>query len=811
MKLTSHGSWLAVPGRRRRIPGFLPIVIGIALLVSAFSAKADSLAAVSGNGWTVTVDREQQTLRISHAGLGAVLEHVRLNVRCRRGVVPLKKWFVTIKGQDQLSIRTLAPHSRWLFKPSPTALIISTTSSDAVLTAEAPAPSSRIVARLLDPEGTPVKWMMTPETKEGYGGIEASEPSFLPRRNPDVMYFALGQVAAANLHSLFDRGTDTAINFSDETVMQRSPRDPDLLDVTIPVPGNTLVRFIPDYFTRVLGLPFYVPFNDSYFRRPPMVWDSWSSYYEQVREKDIVRNTDWIAANLKPYGFEYVQLDDGYDRGKHGEHYWIEKWNRAKFPHGPKWLANYIKSKGLLPGIWLVPNAYAGAVKQHPEWYLRYKKNGKIVLDYSTPTLDPTNPEVLNFLRKEFTILDNWGFEYYKFDGEHDFLKYVPGIDLSKIANPSIDPITAYRRRLRVIRDTIGPHRFIEGCPAGAPLDGIGYFNSYYTGADPYNSWRGMYSVSSSLNANAFLNHLVVYVMPGEMDVEPPMTVAEAMKRRPAPVVATAREREKHLHGFGTTLAEAHTVLSWVALSGVVYSLGSLVAELPQERTKLLQMTLPTMPILPIDLFSRGTDMPMWDIFKHTTPDDYIHNYPEIVDLKINQPAGVYDVAGLINWRGWPIVRDLLFADKLGLNPDARYVVFDFWEQKLLGVFRGRMVVAIDPYDTRVLLIHPLLNRPQLVGTSRHITGADSIKRLAWDGLRNSQRGTSETVPGDDYTLWFYVPNGVTVSKVRAETSRKAVVPVRHDLINNSLQVIFPGQHEPVDWEVQFNHPRGKT
>ena len=108
-----------------------------------------------------------------------------------------------------------------------------------------------------------------------------------------------------------------------------------------------------------------------------MVWDSWSSYYEDVREEDIVRNADWIAANLKPYGYQYVQLDDGYDRGKRREHYWIEKWGQEKFPHGPKWLTDYIKSKGLRAGIWLVPNAYAGAVEQHPDWYLRYKETDR--------------------------------------------------------------------------------------------------------------------------------------------------------------------------------------------------------------------------------------------------------------------------------------------------------------------------------------------------------------------------------------------------------------------------------------------------
>ena len=80
------------------------------------------------------------------------------------------------------------------------------------------------------------------------------------------------------------------------------------------------------------------------------------------------------------------------------------------------------------------------------------------------------------------------------------------------------------------------------------------------------------------------------------------------------------------------------------------------------------------------------------------------------------------------------------------------------------------MAVTIDPHDTRVLLIHPLANHPQLVGTSRHITGAYSIQGVEWDEAQNRLRGTSETVAGDPYTLWVYVPKGVSVSQARART-----------------------------------------
>jgi Alpha galactosidase C-terminal beta sandwich domain len=244
-------------------------------------------------------------------------------------------------------------------------------------------------------------------------------------------------------------------------------------------------------------------------------------------------------------------------------------------------------------------------------------------------------------------------------------------------------------------------------------------------------------------------------------------------------------------------------VVSHVALSGVVYSLDSVLSELPEERVKLLKTTLPTMPIFPVDLFSRGTDMPMWDIFKNTTPDDYIHNYPEILDLKVNAPAGVYDVAAVTNWRSWNITRPLSFADKLGLSSQSSYVVFDFWAQKLLGVFKGKMDVTIEPHDTRVLLIHPLLARPQLVGASRHISGAYSIKDSAWDGAKNRLHGTSETVPGDNYTLWFYVPRGVTVAQIHASAANREL-GARHELAGSSLRVSFPGRQEAVNWEIVF-------
>ena len=780
------------------------------LLVAAISSPAQSTqpVSVSAEGWTVTAEHE--TLTIAHDKLGVLMRDVHLGLRGGQGLHPLTGWTVEQAGPNRLSLRSAQPRTGWVIELRPNVLKFSSTADGAVLTAYVAAPATRGPARLIDPQGAPVDWVGTNEVKGTYGGSVTRNPSFLPRTNADIMYFSIGQIASPAFHALFDRQLDIAIEFGDGAVMQRSGSDANSLDLTLPVPGNAVIRLTPDYFTGTLRVPYYVPFDDSYFKTAPMVWSSWTSYYSAVREEDMVRNADWLAANLKPYGFQYVQLDDGYDRVKKDEHSWIEDWSKERFPHGPEWLASYIKSRGLHAGIWLVPNAYAKATETHPDWYLR-DKTGNFVLNYSTPSLDSTNPAVMDHLKRLFSTLGGWGYDYYKFDGEHALPRYAPPVDRTKLYDTKVDSLVNYRARLKVIRDVIGPKVFIEGCPAGTPLNGIGYFQSYFTGQDLYNNWQGMYPLFSSINANVFLNHIVVYVMPGEgLELGLPATVEETARKRPPNVIETARTREDPLTGFGTTLAEARTLVSYVALTGVAYPLASVMPELPDERVRLLKATMPTMPVFPVDLFSRGTDADnQWDTFKHVQADYYVHNYPEVLDVKVNAAPGAYDIVALTNWRSSPETRRVGLKEKLGLASNRSYVVFDFWNQKELGVVKTALDTVVEPHDTRVLFVHPLLSHPQLVGMSRHISGSFSLSNVVWDESTHLLRGTSETVAKDPYTLWIHVPASVQVAQAKASAGGHEIA-VSQKLTGSSLMVRFDAQPVPVDWAVTFTSPAGK-
>jgi hypothetical protein len=764
----------------------------------------DNPVTCSASGWKITADPSSGYLTLFHDSLGVVLKEITLHAKIEADIRPLREWTEMRNSESQLVIRTENPASFWTFEFNPNNCLISASSADMFITAKAPAASDRVVSRLLDPSGVPVNWRGTDEITVSWNGKDTQNPSALPSKNPEVMTFALGHVTSSNLHSLFDRQKDIAISFPEMTVMKLGQQDQEVLDLTIPVPGNAVIRLIPDYYTKTLGVPVYSRFDDAVFPSSPIIWGSWTAYYYEARESDIVSNTDWISQNLRPYGFKYVQLDDGYDRGREGEHYWIENWNRTLFPHGPEWLAAYIKSRGLKPGLWLVPNSYAGYFSQHPEMYL-YDKSGKVIYDYKTPALDQTNPATGEWLTKLFTTLKGWGFEYFKFDGEFSLPLNIPDVDTSKIYNKSIDQLTAYRNRLKLIRSVIGPETFVEGCVAGTPLNGIGYFNSCFNGADMYNSWKGSYAVFSSINANAFLNHMVMYVMPGEgIDVSPLMSAEEAKQKMAPRTIQVALSREDPFTGFGTTLAEARTLVSVISLTGVAYPLTSIMTRLPEERVRLLKSTMPTLPIMPVDLFSRGSDI-TWDKFKFTTSDTYIHNYPEIIDLKVNAISGIYDIAALTNWRGEKITKFISLSEKLGLEKETSYVVFDFWNQKLIGVVRDMVDVDIEPHDTRVLLIHPLQNNPQLLGNSRHISGVYSIQDLKWDDNAGILSGSSETIRGEPYSLFVYVPDGVNLTKVRAAAEDNQEVVVSSVFSENLLKVTMTGPAGPVKWQLQFS------
>jgi hypothetical protein len=266
-------------------PGFM-IKTGILLLLVgtsvSFLARAEASASLNAYGWDIEADGERGTVQVRNKLLGTLVENARLGIEGSNGLQALPKWEVVKAGENRLAIRTEGIKTGWELRVGENILTISCTSYSGVVTADAPAPITRIPARTLDTEGVPVTWEGTNEVHSGYDGAMTRNQSYLPREDPEVMYFSLGLVSAGQFHSLFDRITDTAIDFQEGTRLERDAHNATTLRITMPVPGNAIVRIVPDYYTKRLGVPYYVPFDDSHFKTAPTVWSSWTSYYART-------------------------------------------------------------------------------------------------------------------------------------------------------------------------------------------------------------------------------------------------------------------------------------------------------------------------------------------------------------------------------------------------------------------------------------------------------------------------------------------------------------------------------------------------
>ena len=84
---------------------------------------------------------------------------------------------------------------------------------------------------------------------------------------------------------------------------------------------------------------------------PVMGWSSWNTLALNINEKNICANADaQVSTGLRDAGYIYCNIDDGYMGGR-DEHGNLTS-NDELFPHGMKYVSEYIRKKGLKPGIY---------------------------------------------------------------------------------------------------------------------------------------------------------------------------------------------------------------------------------------------------------------------------------------------------------------------------------------------------------------------------------------------------------------------------------------------------------------------------
>lgn len=553
-----------------------------------------------------------------------------------------------------------------------------------------------------------------------YWGEEPYLCRIEPGKYENVVQARLGPVTSLLCNCIFDKWNDRVLRLKSWGELFINPLDEKRFKVEAGIttqfgviPEILSSEVIENYIKGYLGMPYYEPYNLNNHPRPPAGWCSWYYYGKNITEEDVIENTNWLAKYLKPYGLEYIQLDDGYQ----GET-WLD-WN-DKFPRGGKWLAEYIRSKGLKPGIWLLPQAIGKTdtklLKEKSHWFIR-TPDGEVFRGFARyPYVDPTNPEVIEqWIKKTMkTLANEWGFEYFKLDGQGEMHQWY-ALCRESLYDKSLTPDEVYRKFLKIIRDVIGPKRIILIC--ATQWRAMGYGDTCRTGTDvqPHKLKEGVACFLNALRAtfsNYWMHTIAWYCDPDVI-----------MVRTELPYDA------------------AKVWVSLLGLSGQVLMVSDKMTELPKERVELLKRILPPLPIKPMDLFPRNPEPP----------------YPQIWDLKIATKWGKWDIVGVFRWFDSDPEEVKITHEVLGL-PKGRYVVYEVWEKKFLGELGEGITIRLKPQSCKVLCIRPFTRIPLFIGTNRHITqGYVDIINLEWSNDGRKVIGESEIIGNDPYEIRFLV------------------------------------------------------
>ncbi len=186
-------------------------------------------------------------------------------------------------------------------------------------------------------------------------------------------------------------------------------------------------------------------------------------------ENETAEVAQFAARELKPFGLEYLQMDDGWQLTKRD----FSRHNPAgPYPNGMKLTADRIRAAGLIPGLWTVP--FVGSGKD--DSILARTPDGKVFnARWSGLCLDLTNPKAVEYMQGiTQTIVKAWGYGFLKLDGFHAGTAtdniYVntayrdTTIGKVLLSDPSKTQIEAFRNGIRALRDAAGPNVFLLGC-----------------------------------------------------------------------------------------------------------------------------------------------------------------------------------------------------------------------------------------------------------------------------------------------------------------------------------------------------------
>jgi alpha-galactosidase len=409
----------------------------------------------------------------------------------------------------------------------------------------------------------------------------------------------------------------------------------------------------------------------------PIGWWSWTAYYGAINEGETLANADWQAAHLKAFGYNFFQVDEGYQYAR-GEY---ETANATQFPNGMRAVGHHVVGDGLIFGVWTAPfqvTSRSWVYEQHKDWLVHTAKGEPIHTELLWHqksdliyVLDTTNPGAQEYLRQTYrTLVREWGVRFIKLDF----------MDSSAIEGfmyrPHTTALEALRIGLQVIRDAVGDDVILDkdGSPMLTP---VGLVDTGRTSADTAHSFEGTRTAAAGIAARFYMHRNFFLDDPDAFN-----TVAE-----------TFSDHTRASAAYPLTEAQASIALA--AVSGGMYEIGDDMMVMGAQKDRLA-------------LVENEDLLKMAKMGHASTPVDLMNYEPEDEEPSIFflRESPHQAILTVFNWTRSSRSHALKFAD-LGLPPDHSFAASDVLNQNAVVplLAGGLQIENQTPESVRVIKI----------------------------------------------------------------------------------------------------------
>ena len=442
-------------------------------------------------------------------------------------------------------------------------------------------------------------------------------------------------------------------------------------------------------------------------QRPPSVWCSWYYYGDGMTEEELIPNLDYLERS--PLEIDVVQIDECWDQ-RWGDWFPNAHWGDMAA------LASRIASLGYRPGIWTCP--FLAEPRSHlryhrDSWLLRSADGGYVEFPMGSTrsfVLDPTNPEVLDFLESTYRrITEEWGFTYHKID----FTRAVAHAKAA-FSDPTKNRAQAYRAGVEAIRRGIGDESYLNVC-GGLYGPAFGIADAQRSGSDVKGSWPSPESGDKQEPCGPFTikQNTLRFWMNRLWHNDPD---AMMVRRRPEPY------RGEVLSVGTFSNDEAQTIALNQYLGGGIPCTTENLPEIDVDRLELLAACLPS-----VGAAARPRRLHLGERFVSVYDTPVTPDAPELAP---------WHTVSVVNWHGDPhgfVVP--LDREILGSYADAsdRFLVTEYHggPARILAAGESIHTDLIPAHGCRVFWIEAVRRGPMLAGTNGHYSmGGREILRF---------------------------------------------------------------------------------